>query len=117
MTRSGVPRRPSRSGSSPAQRISVRTASSASMRDGRRCSAADLPRPVLLFTGLSINSFSDQTLAKRKAMRELASDDSSLLQPAQGHFLDPVALAFLQNEIGARTGRHNVFAEVDEIDA
>src|SRR5215472_16482679 len=34
--RSGVPSRPSRSGSSPAQRINVRTASSASFRVGRR---------------------------------------------------------------------------------
>src|SRR5215470_7421933 len=34
-TRSGVPTSPSRSGSSPAQRISVRTAASASSREGR----------------------------------------------------------------------------------
>src|SRR3546814_3278642 len=34
-TRSGVPARPSRRGSSPAQRISVSTARKASLRDGR----------------------------------------------------------------------------------
>src|SRR5689334_20014208 len=108
---------PSRSGSSPAQRISVRTASSASARDGRRFGAADLPRPVLLFTGLSMNSFSGRTLAKLKATRELVLDDSSFLQPPQCHFLDPVAFAFLENEIGARAGRQNIFVQVDEIDA
>src|SRR5712691_11668542 len=42
MTRSGVPTRPSRSGSSPAQRISVLTASSASSRDGRRTRTGSL---------------------------------------------------------------------------
>jgi hypothetical protein len=39
------------------------------------------------------------------------------LQPAQGHFLNPMAFAFLQDEIGARTGRQDVFVQVDEIDA
>src|SRR6266566_3316978 len=44
--RSGVPRSPSRPGSSPAQRISVRTASSASARVGRRTAIGCSERPL-----------------------------------------------------------------------
>src|SRR5215472_12075286 len=105
---------PSRSGSSPAQRISVRTASSASPRDGRRVVAADLPRPILLLTALSMN-LSPAGHSSMKTVVDRHCDNS--LQFAQRHFLDPVVFAFLQDQIGARPGRQDVFAQIDEIDA
>ena len=39
------------------------------------------------------------------------------LQSAQRDFLDFVAVALLENEIGARPGRQDIFAKVHEIDA
>src|SRR4029077_7115044 len=68
--------------------------------------------------GLVHESFSGRAFAYSHKMDAslVALNKASTSQPAQRDFLDAVAFALFQNQVGTWTRRHDILVQVNEID-